>query len=88
MRSIPSDRQDYGYKTEMRIEPHAPQAGPGQPVEDRLLLLMMCLLQDLHGLSDEETEFQVDDCTSFRWFLGLSKLEEWASQCRRQESDL
>ena len=35
-------------------------------------MLKMCVLQDLHGLSDEETEFQVLDRTSFRRFLGLS----------------
>mgnify|MGYP006283623221 CR=1 FL=1 len=46
--------------------------GPGRPAKDPLLMLKMCVLQDLHGLSDEETEFQVLDRTSFRRFLGLS----------------
>ena len=30
---------------------------PRRPAKDRLLMLKIFMLQDLHGLSDEETEF-------------------------------
>lgn len=46
--------------------------GAGRPAKDPVLMLKMCVLPDFHGLSDEETEFQVLDRTSFRRFLGLS----------------
>lgn len=46
--------------------------GAGRPAKDPVLMLKMCVLQDFHGLSDEETEFQVLDRVSFRRFLGLS----------------
>ena len=46
--------------------------GPGRLAKDLLLIVKRCVLRDLHGLSDGETEFQVLDRTSFRRFLGMS----------------
>jgi len=44
----------------------------GRPAKDPVLMFKLCVLQYFHGLSDEETEFQVLDRISFQRFLGLS----------------
>jgi IS5 family transposase len=43
----------------------------GRPPFDKLLLFKICLLQSWYGLSDEQTEYQVNDRLSFQRFLGL-----------------
>ena len=56
--------------------PKAKPKGPGgRKPYDRMLLFKMMVLQQLHNLSDEQTEYQVRDRLSFQRFLGLG-LEE------------
>jgi len=43
----------------------------GRPPFDAVLMLKVLVLQKYHGLSDEETEFQIMDRFSFLQFLGL-----------------
>lgn len=43
----------------------------GRPPYDKLLMFKICLLQSWYGLSDEQTEFQINDRLSFQRFLGL-----------------
>jgi IS5 family transposase len=43
----------------------------GRPPFSKLLLFKMCLLSSWYGLSDEQTEYQVNDRLSFQRFLGL-----------------
>ena len=43
----------------------------GRPSYDRVFLCKVLILQNLHGLSDEETEFQINDRFSFQEFLGF-----------------
>lgn len=50
----------------------ANSAKGGRPAKDPVLMFKLCVLQYYHGLSDEETEFQVSDRHSFQRFLGLS----------------
>lgn len=45
----------------------------GRPPYDRVLLCKILILQNLHNISDEETEFQIHDRLSFRQFLGFPK---------------
>ena len=61
------------WRSSWNTETRSVLAGPAM---DPSLMLKMCVLQDLHGLSGEETELQVLDCTSFRRFLGLSVSEK------------
>lgn len=44
----------------------------GRPPYDYLLLFKILILQRLFNLSDDQTEYQVNDCMSFMRFLGLS----------------
>lgn len=56
--------------------PKAKPKGPGgRKPYDRILLFKMMVLQQLHNLSDEQTEYQIRDRLSFQRFLGIS-LEE------------
>jgi len=50
----------------------APKAAGGRPSFDRLMMFKILILQKYHNLSDEQTEFQINDRTSFKQFLGLS----------------
>lgn len=43
----------------------------GRPPFDPVLMLKILVLQKYHGLSDDETEFQILDRFSFMQFLGL-----------------
>jgi IS5 family transposase len=43
----------------------------GRPAWDPVLMFMVLVLQKYHGLSDEQTEFQILDRFSFQRFLGL-----------------
>jgi IS5 family transposase len=43
----------------------------GRPPYDKLVLFKICLLQNWYGLSDEQTEYQINDRLSFQRFLGL-----------------
>lgn len=50
-----------------------PSKGPGgRPAFDRLLMFKILALQSIYDLSDAETEFQINDRSSFRRFLGLT----------------
>jgi IS5 family transposase len=46
-------------------------AAGGRPAWDPVLMFMVLVLQKYHGLSDEQTEFQILDRFSFQRFLGL-----------------
>jgi IS5 family transposase len=45
----------------------------GRPQYDRILMVKILILQNLYGISDEETEYQIHDRLSFRQFLGFPK---------------
>jgi hypothetical protein len=68
-RSVPEEKLEY-----------QKSPGLGHPAKDPLLVLKMCLLQDLHGLSDEKTEFQVLDRTTFQRLLGLPASDKVSNQ--------
>ena len=71
-RLIPWER----FRPILESVPKAKPKGPGgRKPYDRLLLFKMMVLQQLHNLSDEQTEYQVRDRLSFQRFLGLG-LEE------------
>lgn len=44
----------------------------GRPPYDKLMLFKICLLQSWYGLSDEQSEYQINDRLSFQRFLGLT----------------
>ncbi|MHB1713404.1 MAG: IS5 family transposase, partial [Acidithiobacillus ferrooxidans] len=71
-RLIPWER----FRPILESVPKAKPKGPGgRKPYDRMLLFKMMVLQQLHNLSDEQTEYQVRDRLSFQRFLGLG-LEE------------
>src|SRR5215469_15376130 len=43
----------------------------GRPPTDEVLMFKMALLQDLHNLSDDNTEYLINDRLSFQRFLGM-----------------
>jgi len=43
----------------------------GRPPTDEVLMFKMALLQDLHNISDDATEYLVNDRLSFQRFLGM-----------------
>ncbi len=46
--------------------------GPGgRPPYDKIMMFKIIILQKYYNLSDEQTEFQINDRTSFKQFLGL-----------------
>ena len=49
-----------------------PKGAGGRPSFDRLMMFKIVILQKYYNLSDEQTEFQINDRTSFKQFLGLS----------------
>jgi len=53
----------------LMVEPRAPG---GRPAFDSVLMFKVLVLQRLHGLSDDQAEFQVKDRFSFQRFLGLT----------------
>ena len=55
------------------VEPKG--AGGGRPAYDKLMMFKILILQKYYNLSDEQTEFQINDRTSFKQFLGL-KIED------------
>jgi IS5 family transposase len=50
---------------------HEPKGPGGRPAFDELMKFKMLILGRIYNLSDAELEFQVEDRTSFRDFLGL-----------------
>lgn len=54
---------------------YKPSAKGGQPPFDPVLMFKICILQQLHGLSDEATELAILDRLSFQDFLGLGNAE-------------
>lgn len=48
-----------------------PKGTGGRPPYDKLLMFKILILQKYYNLSDEQTEFQINDRTSFRQFLNL-----------------
>lgn len=55
--------------------------GPGgKPPFDRLLMFKVLVLQRYYNLSDEQTEFQINDRLSFQSFLGLQGAEKVPDQ--------
>jgi IS5 family transposase len=48
-----------------------PKGAGGRPPYDKLLMFKILILQKYYNLSDEQAEFQINDRTSFRQFLGL-----------------
>ena len=58
------------YITEVRTKKHK---GPGgRPAYDEILMFKILVLQRLYNLSDEQTEYQINDRMSFMRFLGLT----------------
>jgi len=43
----------------------------GRPSFDKIMMFKILILQKYYNLSDEQTEFQINDRTSFKQFLGL-----------------
>ena len=44
----------------------------GRPPYDVILMFKILILQRFYGLSDDQTEYQINDRMSFKRFLGLS----------------
>jgi len=51
-----------------------PKGAGGRPPYDKIMIFKILILQKYYNLSDEQAEFQINDRTSFKQFLGL-KLE-------------
>jgi IS5 family transposase len=49
----------------------APKGAGGRPSFDKIMMFKILVLQKYYNLSDEQTEFQINDRTSFKQFLGL-----------------
>jgi len=48
-----------------------PKGLGGRPSFDKIMMFKILILQKYYNLSDEQTEFQINDRTSFKQFLGL-----------------
>lgn len=48
-----------------------PKGLGGRPPYDKVMMFKILILQRYYNLSDEQTEFQINDRTSFKQFLGL-----------------
>ena len=48
-----------------------PKGAGGRPPYDKIMMFKILVLQKYYNLSDEQTEFQINDRTSFRQFLNL-----------------
>ncbi len=48
-----------------------PKGAGGRPPYDKLMMFKILILQKYYNLSDEQTEFQINDRTSFKQFLEL-----------------
>jgi len=48
-----------------------PKGAGGRPPYDKVMMFKILILQKYYNLSDEQTEFQINDRTSFKQFLGL-----------------
>ncbi|MCF6309717.1 MAG: transposase [Sulfurimonas sp.] len=48
-----------------------PKGAGGRPAFDKVMMFKILILQKYYNLSDEQTEFQINDRTSFKQFLGL-----------------
>jgi len=48
-----------------------PKGAGGRPPFDKLMMFKILILQKYYNLSDEQTEFQINDRTSFKQFLEL-----------------
>lgn len=48
-----------------------PKGAGGRPGFDKLMMFKILILQKYYNLSDEQIEFQINDRTSFKQFLGL-----------------
>lgn len=58
----------------------------GRPHYDEIIMMKVLLLQRFYGLSDQETEFQINDRTSFKNFLGFpDKLPDYSTIWRLKE---
>lgn len=58
----------------------------GRPHYDEVVMMKILVLQRLYGLSDQETEFQINDRTSFKNFLGFpDTLPDYSTLWRLKE---
>jgi len=48
-----------------------PKGAGGRPSFDKIMMFKILILQKYYNLSDEQIEFQINDRTSFKQFLGL-----------------
>ena len=48
-----------------------PKGAGGRPAFDKIMMFKILILQKYYNLSDEQTEFQINDRTSFKQFLNL-----------------
>ena len=55
----------------VRAVPRSDGTKGGRPAFDPVLMFKILLLQAMHGLSDERTEYLIKDRLSFMRFLGL-----------------
>jgi IS5 family transposase len=55
-----------------RAVPRADRAKGGRPPYDHVLMFKVLILQALHSLSDERSEYLIKDRLSYMRFLGLS----------------
>jgi IS5 family transposase len=49
-----------------------PQGPGGRPAYDYLMMFKILILQKIYNISDDQTEYQINDRLSFQRFLGLS----------------
>lgn len=58
----------------------------GRPHYDEIIMMRVLVIQRLYGLSDQETEFQINDRTSFKNFLGFPEnLPDYSTIWRLKE---
>jgi IS5 family transposase len=63
-----------------RIPREEPKGPGGRPAYHPLLMFKVLVLQDLHNLSDEQTQYQIMDRRSFARFLGLTDADRVPDQ--------
>ena len=59
-----------------RAATHECKSSAGRPAYDPAMLFKALILQRLNGLSDDLTEYMINDRLSFQAFLGLSSADK------------
>jgi transposase len=63
------------------IEPAFARMGHGRPLFDPVMMFKILVIQTINNLSDERTEFLINDCLSFMRFLGLEAYNARSKIC-------